>query len=71
MWKCLKDNQWIGVILVGESDDGHSAELIPYVVHTGIMIAPFKSNQSTSQIHSESFRILVASIRHLHHFIKI
>ncbi len=65
LWYCFKGRKLVGGVALIESDDGRNAMIAPYVIHGGPIFAPFKPEQNRSQVISERFRILSASLRDL------
>lgn len=65
LWYCLKGQERVGGFALIESDDGENAILAPHVIHCGPIYAPPPPKQNRSQILSEEFRILSASLRDL------
>ncbi len=64
LWKINKNNEWVGVVVSGETEDGSSSCLIPYAIYGGIINQKPFSNRSPSQVKTEEFRITAATINH-------
>lgn len=65
LWKVFKNNEWVGVVVTGESDDGKSTCLIPFAIYGGIIKRQSSLNQPLPQIQTEEFRLIAAAIGHL------
>ena len=64
LWKVKKNNEWVGAVVSGETDDGKSSCLIPYAIYGGVMRRTPSSKQPLPQVKTEEFRLTAATINH-------